>query len=132
MNKRLQYFALVVAIMALLYGCKTTESLQWNDGSRWASGQLALWTYRDDALADTGEINLPNATSGFLLVYMQEEGLTATVSADGTVVLVGASTNTSTTNGNDTTLNVYDAGTYSVVENQLGSARITKIIYYYN
>jgi len=122
----------VFVLAILLCGCVTTDNMKWNDGSNWATGNLAIWTYRDDALADTGEINLPNATYGFVIVYMEEEGLTATVKADGSVVLVGASTNTSTTNNNDTTLNIYDNGSYATVENQLGGARITKIIYYYN
>lgn len=95
-------------------------------------GTVHMFSYQNDALGDTAEVTLVPSSSGYLIVSCGAEALAASIAADGSVVLAGASANTSTTNNNDTTLNVYDNGSSAVVENQLGGNRETRIVYWYN
>lgn len=81
-------------------------------------------------LDDDGEIGLPDATEGFVLITNATEYIIGHVSTDGSVVGLVTSTNAAMTDS-DTNLCLYDAGTYASIKNRLGSAETVTILYFY-
>jgi hypothetical protein len=83
-------------------------------------------------VADDGFINLPAGVYGTLDVTSFNSGswdayAYAKINSDGSVFLVYNSTeNVSTTGGTDNHMNIYDAGTYTRIENKLGGNRTIK------
>jgi hypothetical protein len=74
-------------------------------------------------IVDTGEIPIATGVAGWgqVLAGDNQEWAHFRFTSAGVVTLIANSANVTTTNNNDTTLNIYDAGTGIVVENQLGS-----------
>jgi len=85
------------------------------------------------SLADTGEWTAPTgiAGMGYVMIGDNVEWAQFDFKADGTVHLQFNSANVGTTNGTDNKLNIYDAGSGIIVENQLGSTLNTMIILNY-
>jgi hypothetical protein len=87
--------------------------------------------YTNDALADDGTVDLPDATDGFVFVSCNAECGMWLVQANGAVTKISGSTNTAATDS-DTDLCVYDGGTKAVVKNRLGAVGTIRIVYFYN
>ena len=98
---------------------------------RAGAGTTNLITYQDDALADDGTVNLPDATSGMVFVTCNDEFLICHIKNDGTVKPVMASELTALTDS-DTNLCIYDDGTQAVVKNRLGATGKIRVFYFYN
>jgi hypothetical protein len=83
-------------------------------------------------VADDGVINLRAGAYGELHVSvynagMYEEFAWAIINTDGSIgILIQKSTNVTTTGGTDGNLNIYDGGTYAIIENKLGGSRTIK------
>lgn len=88
------------------------------------AGQTLYHVVISTSLADTQELSISQADGkiggGTLIAIGHASACTFGFLASGVVTLADH-TNCSTTNNNDTTLNVYDGGTAIVIENQLGS-----------
>ncbi len=95
------------------------------------TGDMKMFTYQADALADDGTVNLPDATSGMVFVSCNGEAGMWSVTNAGVVAKIVGSTNTAAAD-TDTDLCVYDGGTYAIVKNRLGTTGEIRIIYYYN
>ena len=98
---------------------------------RAGAGTTNLITYQDDALADDGTVNLPDATSGMVFVTCNDEFLICHIKNDGTVKPVMASELTALTDS-DTNLCIYDDGTQAIIKNRLGATGETRVFYFYN
>lgn len=95
-------------------------------------GDLKMVTYQNDTLADNGEVNLPDVTSGFGQGSCGDEHFLFSVEADGSVQMTGGTTNTAATES-DSNFCIYDGGgTTAVIKNMLGSAKETRFVYWYN
>jgi hypothetical protein len=83
-------------------------------------------------VADDGVINLRAGAYGELHVSvynagMYEEFAWAIINTDGSIgILIQNSTDVTTTGGTDNKLNIYDGGTYAIIENKLGGSRTIK------
>ncbi len=96
------------------------------------TGDVVLFTHQEDALADDGTVNLPNATSGMVFVSCNAEAGMWLVQNDGAVTKISGSTNTAATDS-DTDLCVFDGGgTTAFVKNRLGVTGEIRIVYYHN
>jgi hypothetical protein len=95
------------------------------------AGTLKIFTHQDDSLADDGTVDLPDATSGFVIVSCGAESAVAVVEADGSVADVSSTTNVAYTDS-DTDLCLFDDGTNVTLKNRLGEAKEIRITYFYN
>lgn len=96
------------------------------------NGTLKLWPWQDDSLADDGTINLPDATSGLVMVSCNGEAGIWLIQSNGTVTGLTGSANTASTDI-DTKLCVYNGGgTQAIVKNRLGTAGEIRIFYLNN
>jgi hypothetical protein len=93
-------------------------------------GKTKIFTYQKVDIADDGTVNLPNATSGIVIVSCNAEGGMWLVQVDGTVTKISGTTNTDNAD-TDTKLDVYDGGTKAIVKNRLGAVGDIKITYLY-
>ena len=97
-----------------------------------SAGTLKFWTYQADALDDDGTVDLPDATSGFVLVSCNAECGMWLVQASGAVVKVAGSTNTDAAD-TDAKLDVYNSsGTTATIKNRLGATGELRAWYCYN
>jgi len=84
------------------------------------------------SVADGGQIILATGVAGFGKVYCNDEYATFVFTSAGAVTLVAAavgstSANTSTTEDNDGTLNIFDNGSGIGIENELGARYVIMI-----
>lgn len=98
------------------------------DGS---TGLMKTVTYVDDALADDGYFDLPDATSGFGRVICNAEYFSFYVRNAGQCYITGNSAN-GVAADTDAKLCIFDNGTNARVRNRLGAAGEIRIIYWYN
>lgn len=94
-------------------------------------GDVKIFTYQNDSIADDGTVSLPDSTSGMVFVSCNAESAMFLVQNDGSVIKVAGTTLTTATN-TDTYLCCFDNGTYARVDNRLGTTGEIRIIYYYN
>lgn len=95
------------------------------------AGTPKFFTHQDSSIADDDYVDLPDATSGILVVSCNAECGQWVVQATGVVAKVAGSTNTSDTDS-DGSISVFDNGTNARVRNRLGTAGKILIFYIYN
>lgn len=92
-------------------------------------------TYREVVnLADTGELTMPTAVSGWgeVMAGDNQEWAHFRYTAAGVVTLIANSANVTTTDDTDANMNIYDGGSGIVIENQLGGTlNFGVVIHYY-
>lgn len=95
----------------------------------------SLYVHREvSSLGDTGEITFATGVAGWgeVMAGDNQEWASFRFTSAGVVTLIANTANVTTTNDNDTTLNIYDGGSGIVIENQLGSTlKIAININYY-
>jgi len=95
-------------------------------------GTLKLFSYQDDSFADDGTVNLPDATSGMVMVTCNAEAGMWLIQNDGSVSKISGSANTADTDS-DTDLCAYGGGgTTAIVKNRFGAVGEIRIFYFYN
>lgn len=107
-----------------------------DDGINYAgiAGGTLYTVYLSTNLADTQEYNISTVDGKECAIDVyavgHASGGSASMKTDGTITLIDH-TNMNTSDNNDTTLNLFDAGTTMTVENQLGATYtiIVRIIY---
>lgn len=95
------------------------------------TGELKIFTYQTDALADDENVSLPDATSGIIMVSCNAEAFTALVQNNGTVTLLSNTTNVDDAD-TDTKLCIYDSTNQAIIKNRLGVTGEIRIMYWYN
>lgn len=89
------------------------------------SGKVNLWTTQEDVVDSGKVLMVPTLNGGHGIAQMgdgEEYGQFVFNSA-GVVTLVANSANVGTTENNDTTFNIYDAGDRIGFNNELGSTK---------
>jgi hypothetical protein len=89
-----------------------------------------VFSYQDAVLADDAMVDLPDATSGIVIVSCNAEGGIFLVQTDGTVTLIVGTGNVDDAD-TDTDLCCFDNGTGAVVKNRLGATGRIVIDYKY-
>lgn len=129
---RLSIALLFLLMGNLCYGKTATESIPnfneenvpvLNDELRKLRGDINnmgdVFSYQDSVLADDATVNLPDTTSGIVIVSCNGEAGIFNVQVDGTVTLISGSGNVDDAD-TDTDLCCFDGGTGAVVKNRLG------------
>lgn len=101
----------------------TRQTHQYGD-----TGVVKRFVYQNTALADDGTVNLPDATGGHVTTTCNGETIICNIQTDGVCTKVAGTTNTDDAD-TDTTLCVYDGGTYAIVKNRLGTIGRIEVVY---
>jgi len=100
-----------------------------------AAGSTNRWCTQE-SVADSGKVTTMPTTSnggiGFAQLGDGEEYALFTFTSAGVVTLIANSANVGTTEDNDTTFNIYDAGTNIGFNNELGSTKNLFVMLWYN
>lgn len=96
-------------------------------------GNIRIWSYVDDALADDATVDLPDATDGMLTVMWYNSVAhgygDVRIKNDGTIISATGSGITYT--DTDGFFCVFDNGTKATIKNRTGEAAVVRAVYHY-
>lgn len=126
-----------------IYGNRMDEGFSNNEGilahtTGFWFGETRFWQMMDDAIADDGTVNLPDATLGMVFACITDPNDSFAdasgywmVAHDGVTTLVSGTAGTTANTDSDGDLCVYDGGTYAILKNRMGNVGKIRAFYFY-